>query len=380
MMRRWVCTWLCVAAWLALPAYAADQANKKAATALATRAAKAFEAGRMAEAEGLYREAFLIDKSESAYLYGAARAAHAERDLEHAERDYVAFLSLPSTDPVRFRKAEKYLASLRAELSEQKASQAKVAENAGDLVLAVTLYLEAWRMAPDAPEPLLKAAILERKRGLKEAAIAHLQQYLQLATQDATGVETAETLLKELGGQRLPSPNVPNAANTPDAATPTDSRATAGAGDGWGPFGGSLAYGALLHAGSQLTARFSIPISRVLPIGDFQYSFAADVAGSGVWGEGKFQDFVPRLGATWFVRFLPHFYGYLRAHFDWHVAGYNGRIEIKRPDQSIDHVIDRSNSGLGFGTEVGALYKLGPIAFMAEIGTQHIGLAVGLGY
>ena len=156
---------LCCALTATLPLAAwADQPNKNAAAALATRAAKAFEAGKMAEAEGLYREAFHIDKSETAYLYGAARAAHAGRDLEHAERDYVAFLSLPDSDPARFRKAEKYLASLRAELSGQKAREAKAAEDGGDLLLANTLYLEAWRMAPDAPEPLLKAALLERKR------------------------------------------------------------------------------------------------------------------------------------------------------------------------------------------------------------------------
>ena len=172
----------------------------KTAEALASRAAKAFESGNMTEAATLYREAYHIDASQPAYLYGAARAAHTGRDLEHAEQDYVAFLALPDADPARVQKAKGYLDSLRAELSSQKALEAKKAESAGDTLLAATLYLEAWRMAPDRADPLLKAALLERQLGDKKAAIGHLQRYLQLAPADSAGRGTAETLLKQLGG------------------------------------------------------------------------------------------------------------------------------------------------------------------------------------
>ena len=179
-------------------AYALDV--HKTAEALAQRAAKAFEAGNMTEAGALYREAYKMDPAESAYLYGAARASHTGRDLAHAEEDYVAFLALANADPARVQKAKGYLESLRAELSVEKMADAKKAEAAGDALLATTFYLEAWRMAPDRAEPLLKAAILERQLGDKKAAVSHLQRYLQLAPMDAGGRATAEVLLKQLGG------------------------------------------------------------------------------------------------------------------------------------------------------------------------------------
>ena len=125
--------------------------------------------------------------------------------MVRAEEDYVAFLALPNTDPARVQKAKGFLESLHAELSTEKITEAKKAEAAGDAVLATTYYLEAWRLAPDRAEPLLKAAILERQLGDKKAAIGHLQRYLQLAPADAGGRGTAETLLKQLGGAVPPA-------------------------------------------------------------------------------------------------------------------------------------------------------------------------------
>ncbi len=355
----------------------AVQPGKNAAAALATRAAKAFEAGHMAEAEGLYREAFHIDKTEPAYLYGAARAAHAGRDLEHAERDYVAFLSLPNSDPARFRKAEKYLASLRAELAGQKAADARKAEDAGDELLACTLYLEAWRMTPDAPEPLLKAAVLERKRGDKPAAIGHLQTYLQVAATDAPGRATAETLLHGLGAK----PVTPAPAQTTEAPTVAPAQAPTPADvDGWGPFGGSLGESAAWGPGSHTTARLSIPVSPLRPLAQFQHYFAVDVAASIVWSFGAAQDVIPRLGVNWFVRFYPNVIAYVRPHLDWHVAGFVTKATVRQDDGTYLQVVDRSNQGPGFGVDLGGMYKFGPLALIAELGTQHVGIAIGLGY
>ncbi len=172
----------------------------KTAEALAQRAAKAFESGDMRAAATLYREAYRIDGSESAYLYGAARASHSGRDLAHAEEDYLAFIALPTADPARVAKAKGFLDTLHAELSTEKVAEAKAAETSGDALLAATLYLEAWRISPERAEPLLKAAMLERKLGDKKNAVDHLRRYLQLAAADATGRGTAEALLKELGG------------------------------------------------------------------------------------------------------------------------------------------------------------------------------------
>ena len=180
----------------------------KTAAALASRAAKAYEAGNMTEAATLYRDAFHIDAKESAYLYGAARAAHTGHDLAGAERDYTAFLELPGADPARVQKAKGFLENVHAELSLQKVAEAKKAEDVGDALLAATLYLEAWRMAPEQPEPLLKAALLERRLGDKKAAVENLRRYLQLASADATGRGTAEALLQELGGKPAVAPPV----------------------------------------------------------------------------------------------------------------------------------------------------------------------------
>ena len=172
----------------------------KTAEALAQRAAKAFESGNMTEAATLYREAYKMDPAESAYLYGAARAAHAGRDLAHAEEDYATFIALPNADPARVQKAKSYLDTLHSEQSAQKATEAQKAADVGDNLLAATLFLEAWRLAPDRAEPLLKAAMLERKLGDKKNAVDHLRRYLQLAPADAASRGTAETLLKEMGG------------------------------------------------------------------------------------------------------------------------------------------------------------------------------------
>ncbi len=185
----------------------------KTAEALAQRAAKAFESGNMTEAATLYREAYKTDPAESAYLYGAARAAHTGRDLSHAEEDYVAFIALPSADPARVQKAKAYLDTLHAEVSAEKVVEAKQAETGGDALLAAALYLEAWRLAPERSEPLLKAAMLERKLGDKKNAVDHLRRYLQVAPADASSRGTAEALLKEMAGSAaLPKVPDPRAA------------------------------------------------------------------------------------------------------------------------------------------------------------------------
>ncbi len=372
-MARWLANmlWVLLLA-TALPAQA-DQPGKNAAAALATRAAKAFEAGHMAEAEALYREAFHLDKSEPAYLYGAARAAHSEHDLQHAERDYVAFLSLPNSDPARFRKAEKYLASVREELAGQKSAEARKAEQAGDELLAATLYLEAWRMTPDAPEPLLKAALLERKRGDKAAAVTHLQSYLQLAAVDATGRETAQALLKDLGGTATAAPA--GTAPTALAAAETPSEAAA-----WAPFGIALGESLVWSAGTLTTLRASLPVSASRPLGQFRHDFGIDVGASILFAFGEARDFIPRVGINWYVRFLPQLSGFARAHFDWHIAGFVTQNTVRMDNNTDQIVVDRSAKGIGFGLDLGAIYKFGPVALIAELGTQHLGIAVGLGY
>ncbi len=186
----------------------------KTAEALAARAAKAFESGDMSGAAASYREAFKIDNSEPAYLYAAARAAHAARDLTHAEADYVAFLALASTDAARVHRAESDLVAVRTERSEAVVMRAEQAEAAGDALLAATLYADAFGVSNHQAEPLLKAAILERQLHDTTGAMRHLKQYLAFAPADASGRRMADALLRQLAEPALPPPAAQPPART----------------------------------------------------------------------------------------------------------------------------------------------------------------------
>lgn len=202
--------WLGVAVAVALgarPAVAIDP--HKTAAALAVRAAAAYEAGKMVEAAEMYQEAFRNDPSEPNYLYGAARAEHSGRDLVKAERDYAAFIALATADASRVQKAKGYLAEVQAARAEIKVTEAKQAEASGDHILAASLYLEAWRLAPDLPEPLLRAALIERASHDQAAAAEHLKRFLSLAAPDNPSRATAQALLKQMTATETPAKSAP---------------------------------------------------------------------------------------------------------------------------------------------------------------------------
>lgn len=212
-VRGWVTCCLGAVLVCSSPVLASD-ASKKAAESLATRAAKAFEAGNMADAANLYREAFHIDGSQPNYLYGAGRAAQTAHDWVHAAGDYESFLALPQIEPSRAQKAKTFLAEVRAALSDAKAAEAKATAAKGDTYLGASLYLEAWRLSPDRPDALLQAAILERQLGDKSSAILHLENYLRVAPPQASGRETAQSLLAQLGRNQTEGAGRPLSQNS----------------------------------------------------------------------------------------------------------------------------------------------------------------------
>jgi len=185
-----------------------DERQKRAAAALAEKAAKAFEAGDMQKAAQLYHEAWRNDASEPNYLYGAARTEQSARDLDRAEQHFRQFLALPVADPARVQKAQAYLKELQGIRADDKTAEAERAGARADHVLAASLYLEAQRLAPDRHALLVKAAMVEREAGDAKAAATHLRAFLQAAPADAPERATATALLRQLEPQPVqPAPD-----------------------------------------------------------------------------------------------------------------------------------------------------------------------------
>ena len=214
-----------IAAVMAGNAHAIDP--RKVAIKLAQRAADAFEAGDMEIAAEYYHEAYRNDPKEANYLYGAARAEQAGHLREKAEEHFRAFVALPAADPARVVKARGYLQELVRARADAKAAEAAKAVAAGDRVLAVAAYLEAWRLVPSRHDLLLKAALIEREAANNPSAIEHLQLYLKEAPADAAERPTAVAVLKSLQSPPARAPEPPP-AKTAEAAAPASPVPAAG--------------------------------------------------------------------------------------------------------------------------------------------------------
>ena len=200
---------------LVRPAAAADERQKKAAVALAEQGAKAFQAGDMAKAASQYLLAARTDPEEPNYLYGAARAEQADRQLDAAEQHYKAFVVAPGADPTRVAKVQSFLGEIRLERARLRAVEAERLGQKGDPVLAAPTWLEAYQLAPERPLYLLNAALAERESGDSAACMTHLEAYLRAAPADATERPKATALLRQMqkaAGRRsepIPPPEPP---------------------------------------------------------------------------------------------------------------------------------------------------------------------------
>ena len=85
--------------------------KERAAGVLAQEAAKRFESGDMTRAGELYLAAYAVSPN-PLFVYGAARASQSSGQNQKAGDLFRQFLSLPSDDPERTKRARDYLAGL----------------------------------------------------------------------------------------------------------------------------------------------------------------------------------------------------------------------------------------------------------------------------
>jgi tetratricopeptide (TPR) repeat protein len=161
-----------------LPAQAGD---KSAATAAATAARQAYDAGNFKEAADLYQQAFKSLPSQTGLLYNAARALHLAGQLLEAEAQYRVFLATPVHDKGTEAKANGYLEELRVKLAEVAAIDAEVASASREHGKAVAHWRDALGRTPDRAAWWLKRSAAEEAAGDRGSAVTSLQRYLTLA-------------------------------------------------------------------------------------------------------------------------------------------------------------------------------------------------------
>lgn len=93
---------------------APDPEPRQAALDLSKRALDAYLAGRYAEAEKLYADAWRLWPTEALYLYNAARAAERAGHLEAAERMYSLYLDKAPAGQAEIAKARFHLSEIRS--------------------------------------------------------------------------------------------------------------------------------------------------------------------------------------------------------------------------------------------------------------------------
>ncbi len=143
----------------ALPAHAADPRQATAATAMGHQAADAFTAGDFAKAARQYLNAFRLDPSQSALLYGAARSEQMSDQLDLALQHFAEFMAMPGIEPARAENARKYTDEIHGLQADARAREAENAARAGDHAVAARLFEEATRLAPKRLDWLLKSAV-----------------------------------------------------------------------------------------------------------------------------------------------------------------------------------------------------------------------------
>jgi len=149
---------------------------------------------------------------------------------------------------------------------------------------------------------------------------------------------------------------------------------------GPGAFGWSMGLEMAYAGGMSLTTHASFPVGSAQPLQGLQHRFALDLGASLVMSDvDNPEDVVPRLGLGWYLWLAPEAAAYARAHLDYRINGYAGETSDYDDGYGYSYA-DRSNQGFGAGVEAGFLYKFGGLTALVELGTQHIGVAVGTGF
>ncbi len=177
-----------------IPASAID--GQKAAVSMGAQAAKAYQNGDFARATEIYLNAWRTDPKTPGWLFGAARAAEAAGDREHAESHYKAFLEQPTADADRVAKAKQALTFLADARWREREQEADKQVKAGAAQTAAGTYLDLYRTRSDRHDVLFKAATASQEAGDLDAANAALQQYLERAGAGAPSATEAAARLK----------------------------------------------------------------------------------------------------------------------------------------------------------------------------------------
>ncbi len=186
---------------VALPAHAADPRQATAATAMGHQAADAFTAGDFAKAARQYLNAFRLDPTQGALLYGAARAEQLSDQLDLALQHYQEFLLMAGIEPARAENARKYVAEIRALQGDAKARDADAAQKAGTPGVAAQLYAEAAALAPKRVDWLLKSAVALQDAGRIPEAKARLRDVTEHADASVAVRAQAQARLDALEGR-----------------------------------------------------------------------------------------------------------------------------------------------------------------------------------
>lgn len=212
---------LCLAA-APTPAFAVDA--QKAAAAMAQKAMRAFETGDHLRAAELYLNAHRMDRTQTAWLYNAARANHIAGKLEQAETLYREFLVNPTGDPAFAGKARGYLQAIALRRADDKADEAGQAARKDQHAAAARVWHAAFKLAPERRNYLLRAARAEHLAGDREAAQRDYNEWLALADDRDPERAEAKAWLDELLApplvQPVAAPLLPDAPKLPVVTVP----------------------------------------------------------------------------------------------------------------------------------------------------------------
>lgn len=186
---------------LATPLHAADPRQAAAAAAMGRQAADAFTAGDFAKAARQYLNAYRLDPSQGALLYGAARAEQMSDQLDLALQHYAEFLKMPGVEAARAENARKYTDEIHALQADAKAREAETAQKAGTPGVAAQLYAEAAALAPKRVDWLLKSAVALQDAGRTEEAKKRLLAVRSHADATAPVRAEAQARLDALSGR-----------------------------------------------------------------------------------------------------------------------------------------------------------------------------------
>ncbi len=184
----------------ALPVHAADPRQAQAATAMGHQAADAFTAGDFAKAARQYLNAFRLDPTQSALLYGAARAEQMSDQSDLALQHYAEFLQMPGIESARADNARKYVTEIHGLQADAKAREADNANKAGTPGVAAQLYAEAADLAPKRLDWRLKSAVALLDAGRTDEAKDRLRALLAEPNGDSAVQAQAQARLDALEG------------------------------------------------------------------------------------------------------------------------------------------------------------------------------------